>query len=280
MATRTMPKTNAQSFSPNLRGKRRADLLVRAGRLFRRLRRHVLHREVDDFDWTTYHQFYGPENEVEARNYTYDLSEVDHLVRDGRLFTVGDAKPINPPHMALFEAVLGLPNVTSVHEVGAGAGKLIVNLGMLLDPAIKLGASDVGAGQLELFERTWPAGYRKIAPFQHDIAAAPLPDRACADVVYTSTVLMHIKRQSAYMSALRNLLHSARRHIVLVENWAVHDYAADLREAALTVKPGQNLSLRCYDSGAAVALVASFGGAPLPERYATVAVGARVGLKK
>lgn len=271
-----MSKTNARSFLPDLRAHRPPELVVLAASYLRRFRRHVLRREVDDFDWTTYHQFYGPQNEIEGRYYTYDLGEVDHLVHDGRLYTVSDAKPIHPRHRALFEAVLGLPGVGSIHEIGTGGGKLIVNMGTLLGPAVTLGASDLGAGQLALFARNWPEHYRRVAPFPHDITAAPLPERAQADVVFTATVLMHIKRDAPYRAALRNLLRSARSHLVLAEHWDARDYATDLRDAAREVWEGSELSLRSYDSGAEVVLVASRGDEPLPERYAAVSPGSRL----
>jgi hypothetical protein len=254
----TIFRTNAASYRPILTAERPGWTTL-ASSYLRRARRHLLRHEVDDYDWATYHQFYGPENVAEKQHYTYDLAEVDFRLIDGSLFTLADAKPVNPWHRVLFEAIVNLPEVASVHEVGSGGGKLIVNLGKILGPTFALGASDAGLGQLALFRQNWPAEYQTIAPFQHDITLAPLPKQHRADVVFCATVLMHIKRRSPYLSALSNLVSSARKHVVLVENWGAHDYVCDLQEVARSLRSESELHLRLYDSGAATALLVSLG---------------------
>jgi hypothetical protein len=259
----TTPKTNAASFAPATRAIRRPDWPVLLRSYYLRVQRRVLRQEVDDFDWKTYHQFYGPENEIEAQSYTYDLGEVDHAIVDGQIFTVGDAKPLNPWHRVLFEAVINLPGIGSVHEIGTGGGKLLVNLGRLVAPTVRLGGSDIGEGQLRLFRERYPREFEAWKPFVADITAAPLPEASRADVVYTATVLMHIKRDHAYRAALANLLDSAHRYLVLVERWGDHDYVEDLVRAAAarSTRPAPRLYL--YDSGAATALIATVKGEAL-----------------
>jgi len=262
-----LPKTNATTFTPNLRGIRSAEWSVRIKSYVRRLKRHLLSRELDDYDWSTYHQFYGPENEVESRNWTYDLGEVDYRVIDGRIFIISDSKPLHYNHRALFEAVLNLPNVASVHEIGTGGGKFIVNIGRLFGPSVRLGASDIGHGQLKLFQSRCPGEYRSIEPFVHDITASELSTPARADVVFTATVLMHIKRREAYRSALSNLLASANGYVVLIEYWPSHNYVEDIRQIAQERLPNASLRLYAYDSGAAVVLVTSLRDEPLPDCF-------------
>jgi hypothetical protein len=251
----TIAKTNAGEFRPNLNGVRSSSWPVRLSSWLRRLKRHVLRLEVDDFDWATYEQIYDPQ---------YDLEEIDYQILSGRIFTVADAKPLNPWHRALFECIINLPEVTSVHEVGTGGGKLIVNLGYLLGPHVTRGASDVGLGQLALFGRRWPEAYRAVAPFVHDITIEPLPGTARADVVFTATVLMHIKRSDAYHTALGNLVRSAEKYVVLIENWAGHDYVEDLWGVAHEQFGLTDVALYQYDSGAAMVLVASLRECSLP----------------
>jgi hypothetical protein len=262
-------KTNALKFRPKIEAIR-PGWRARLENVARRCKCHALRRQVDDYDWTTYDQFYGPENEAEAQFYTYDLSEVDFEILSGRIFTVADAKPINPWNRVLLETIINLPQVTSVHEIGSGGGKLVVNLAKLLSSRVVHGASDIGLGQLSLFARNWPEEYRVLAPFVHDITASPLPEAARADVVFTATVLMHIKRPDAYRAALGNMMLSARRYVVILENWATHDYVEDLNEVMRAGLGRTDFGLFCYDSGAAMALVASLDGQDLPGCYQRV----------
>jgi hypothetical protein len=265
--TMRIPRTNALSFVVNVAAARHPPVFTRARFRVRAIARRLLARPADDYDWATYHEFYGPENESEAKVFTYNLDDVEHRVIDGRLYTIADAKPIAFPHRAVFEAILGLPEVHSVHEVGAGGGKLIVNLGKLLGDSCALGASDIGQGQLRLFEGNWPKEHRHIKPFVHDVTVAPLPESARADVVYTATVLMHIQRKDSYENALANLLTSARKYLVLVENWDRHDYVTDMLAVAAREPSLGPIRLGLFDSGAATAMVVARGDATLGEAY-------------
>lgn len=261
-------RTNALTFRPNLEGIVPPSWPVRFSSYLHRVKRHVL-REVDDFDWSTYEQHYGPQNEIEAKNFSYDLADIDYHVASGRIFTVADAKPVHPLHRALFEAILNLPPLDSLHEIGTGGGKLIVNLGYLLGPGPVRGASDIGSGQLALFERRWPDAWRTVKPFIHDITESPLPTSTRADLVLVATVLMHIKRREAYHSALKNLLRSANKYLVLAENWGAHDYVEELRRVARE-QVSHKVSFYCYDSGAAVTLVVPLTEEKLPECFESI----------
>ena len=258
-----LPRTNAAAFQPELMPTSPGWRIL-ASSYLRRVRRHLLRKEVDDYDWTTYDKFYGPQNQAEERYFTHDLSEVDYHVIDGCLFTLADAKPVDPWHRVLFETIVSLPDVKSVHEAGCGGGKLIVNLGRLLAPEIALGASDIGEGQLALFRRNWPAEFLTIAPSCHDITLAPLPDGHKADVIYCATVLMHIRRSGPYLAALENLLMSARKFVVLIENWTSHPYVSDLQGILRRLDGNTQHKLRGYDSGSAMALVIPRGATVVP----------------
>lgn len=258
------PKTNARNYFPVLGKPKRPNWLVIVKSYHRRASRHILRREVDDYDWNTYAQFAGPENVIEEKHYTYDLAEIDYRLLDGRIYTIADAKPVHPAHRAIWESLANLPEIASVHEVGVGGGKLIVNLGKLLGSRVTLGASDIGRGQLALFERRWPAEYRAMGPFLHDITESPLPERARADAVYTVTVLMHIKRRQAYHAALDHLFVSARKYLLFIENWGAHDYLNDIREALRRRVKAGPAHLYVYDSGATVALLVTLMDQDLP----------------
>ena len=86
----------------------------------RRLARPLV--RMDDFDWRHYHEHYRAEFASSARLYTHDLNAVDVRIVDGRLYLLADTKPLHPNHRCLWEAIVNLPNVASVGEVGVGGG--------------------------------------------------------------------------------------------------------------------------------------------------------------
>ena len=133
---------------------------------------------------------------------------------------------------------------------------------------MSLGASDIAEGQLALFCKHYRDEFAKINPFVHDITRSPLPDSFRADLLFTATVLMHIRRRDAYYSAIKNLLASARKYVVLLENWQhAHDYVRDIREVLTENNSAETRRFFAYDSGAAMAMVIALKGQDLPEAY-------------
>ena len=215
----------------------------------RRLARPLI--RMDDFDWRHYHEHYRAEFASSARLYTHDLSAVDVRIVDGRLYLLADTKPLHPNHRCLWEAILNLPNVASVGEVGVGGGYLLAGVGRLLGPGVRLSGYDLSAEQLRVFSELMPEVYNQVAPSILDITEGPISSDVRPDVVYAHTVLMHIQRPDAYVRALANLLASGSRYAVILDHWVRHEYATDLTIAA---REGQH-RLYYYDSGSRIALV-------------------------
>lgn len=133
-----------------------------------------------------------------------------------------------------------------------GGGRFLAGFRSLLDPSVELRGYDIEGGQLALFRELYPEVAATIPCALLDITteAVPVP----MDVVVASTVLMHIQRPDAYLRAIRNLVASARRAIVVMDNYATHDYVSDL-----TAEVGRE-SLYVYETGRAVAIVVSRAG--------------------
>jgi hypothetical protein len=269
-------KTNANKFKPCIESNVKYKLMARLRHLSHRVARKYLiftdnTRVPDDYVWETYHELYGPQNEAEEMFYTYDMNEVDFKVISGNIYFISDSKPLHPWNRVVLEAIINLPGISSIHEIGTGGGKLIVNLRRILGESVIFSASDVSEGQLAQFRRRWPEDYLNISPRVHNIVHKPLTIESKADVVFAATVLMHIKEREKYLSALNNLLHSARKYVVILDNWGDHNYVEDIRQILMQGDDDAlSVNMYQYNSGAAKALVLVLNGESLPSSYSAV----------
>jgi hypothetical protein len=221
-----------------------------------------LFKPIDDFDWRTYHLHYREEIAANSALFTEDLRRIDIRVLDGRLYIVADAKPLNATHRCVYEAVLNLPGCDSIAEIGAGGGRFIANLRVLLGDRTRYAAYDISAGQLDFFRQQYPEAFASTKTAVLDITERAIPDVDIPDVVFASTVLMHIQRPDAYRRALRHFVASARKYAVLMDNYNSHDYFRDLR------REFPESALYAYDSGANLAIVIDTGGGFPGPRFA------------
>jgi SAM-dependent methyltransferase len=205
----------------------------------------------DDYDWSNYPDHYRAEVRAGRKWYNEDLHSTDWKLADGRIFIAADETPLHPTHRNVWEAVVNLAP-SSVSEVGMGGGRFLAGLRVLMGPGVELRGYDVEARQLELFRELYPAAAATVSSSVLDITVSPLPK--VTEVVFASTVLMHIRRPEAYRQALRNLMCSASKAVVLMDNYTTHEYFADL-----TSEVGPD-ALYVYDTGRAVSIVVSLGG--------------------
>jgi hypothetical protein len=77
---------------------------------------------MDDFDWELYTIHYRAECAFNNRFFTVDLSTIDFKFSDGKIFILGDCKPLGLTGRCVYEAVCNLPEITSVAEIGIGGG--------------------------------------------------------------------------------------------------------------------------------------------------------------
>ena len=226
---------------------------------------------MDDFDWESYTIHYRAESDFLEKFFTTDLSTIDFKFNNGKIYILGDCKPLNLTWRCIYEAIYNLPKFSSVAEIGIGEGLLTANLRTILGVDITFTGYDISERQLHFFEEQYPDVFSEEATSVLDLTETHIPESVMPDLVFASTVLMHIHRPDAYQSALHNLLLSSRKYIVLMDNWNAHDYFLDL-----TSKLGQN-NLYFYDSGSSIAIVISLHGELLDSPYQPLHNGAQLG---
>ena len=265
MANKIGSRTNAVEYSHVYeRESPRISLLLHARAKLRSFARWL--SPIDDFDWDDYPAHYRAENEFNRRFFTDDLGDVDFTFANGRLYLLADCKPLT--HRCLLEAICNLPDLGSIAEIGVGGGRYLANVRQLLGDVVRLSGYDRAQQQLTFFQELFPEVFQETRTGVMDLTEQSIKEEDLPDVVYASTVLMHIQRPDAYRSALRNLLASARNFVVLMDNWGAHDYFADLvthaeRDAAMR--------LYTYDSGANIAIVIALAGRTLDAPYIPLA---------
>jgi SAM-dependent methyltransferase len=232
-------------------------------------------READDFDWNTYNTHYRCQFKHTSRFYTLDLNHVEFKLIDNSIYLLGDCKPLHPTHRCLWEAICNLGPVDSVAEIGAGGGFLLAGVGRLLGKGVRLSAYDISEKQLRFLNELWPDSFKESMRGILDITSSPIPESQRPDVVFESTVLMHIQRREAYHAALRHFLLSGTKYGVLMDNWNSHDYFSDL---TFVVENTAELAGRCqlyyYDSGSNIAVAVSTCGVELMAPYQSLTDGA------
>lgn len=224
-------------------------------------------RVMDDFDWDYYHLHYHEEVAFSNLFFTTDLSRIDFKFIDHKIYILGDCKPLNVTQRCVLEAICNLPPVASIGEVGVGGGQLTANLRAILGGSIRFSGYDLSEKQLLLFKEYYPHVVREITTGILDLTQSRIRESEKPDVVFASTVLMHIQRPQAYQAALRNFLLSGTRFAVLMDNWNAHDYFHDLIQLTSNLKELKGTRLYTYDSGANIAVAISLKGTALEQPY-------------
>jgi SAM-dependent methyltransferase len=195
-------------------------------RIRHRFLRMVGHRITDDFDWSAYSLHYRGELAGISKEHTLVLREADYQFRQGALSQArADILPLHPNHRLLYETILQLAPA-SVFELGCGGGDHLANISLLM-PGITLNGVDISQQQLALLRKRHPRLSASVTAFD---AKEPFPSEfPQADVAYTQAVLMHIQTGDGHLVALENLFRTARRQVVLMENWTRHAFVEDIR---------------------------------------------------
>lgn len=259
-------RTNALEYEPNtIDYKLKGHFIDKILLLMHRLRRR--YSKIDDFDWRRYGILYGAQQDKNRKFYTMDISKVGFRVVNGKIYTIADSKPIHLTVRCVWEAILNLPQFTSVLEIGTGDGHFIVGLKHLIGDSASFSATDLSESQLRLFEISFPKAFVDIQPDVLDITKNSVEHEKRADVVFASTVLMHIQRPDAYQNGLRNLLLSGSRFVVLMDNWNSHDYFGDLTQLIGHNVQFKDAKLYTYDSSANIAIIVTKEGEILNYPY-------------
>ena len=143
-------------------------------------------------------------------------------------------KNLDPVHRALYLTVMSLES-KSIMEYGCGGGDHLYNLKKLTKD-VRLAGVDRSFDQIKLaFDRN------KLS----DVWFYVISDKDCAidqlskfDISYTQAVLMHIQTDASYMRAVRFMLASTSRYIVLRENFARHNFIQDFKKMSAQMDLG------------------------------------------
>ena len=185
-------------------------------------------RLMDDFDWANYYEEeYSKQIYDLEKEYTLSLPEGNHTIVNGKVVLDGNILPLHQNHQALYEIIYDL-NPDSLLEVGCGGGDHLANISQLM-PKITLYGSDLSDKQLGFLYKRHPSLKNKANISIQDLT---LPDykKINVDLVFTQAVLMHIERKNYHLQALKNIFSSAKKYVVLVENWNRRDYIKEIQE--------------------------------------------------
>lgn len=219
----------------------------------------------DDFNWNLYPKLYREELKGIERVHTLIVKTEDFRYVDGQIQQVkSSAPPLHPNHQFLYEVVLGL-RPESVLEVGCGGGDHLHNL-HAFNPSIELHGIDRSEGQLDTLRERHPDLSATVGVVDLTDSNATLP---LVDLTYSHAVLMHISEtHGRFDSALRNVLRSAKRHVVMIDNWTEHDFLAHIQKsvAADPNWAGATISFATFRGAPELtALVLSKDKVPYPE---------------
>jgi SAM-dependent methyltransferase len=197
--------------------------------------RHVLARAAgraptaDDFYWDDYNNLYRIEVRENERSYTGRIGRGEFDFVDGVLQASRDVRPLHPNHRLLYETILQLAP-TSVLEVGCGGGDHLHNLHALA-PEIELRGIDRDARQIAYLRERHPDLDAQIREADATLHLPSTIDNV--DLAFTQAVIMHLHDGNGHRVALTNMFRTARKHVVLMENWRRHPYVDDLRDLHL-----------------------------------------------
>jgi hypothetical protein len=179
----------------------------------------------DDFDWNRYHLEYLKQVEGQEESLTLRLTSGDWSLQEGEI-SLRAEKPLHPNHKLLYETILEL-GPQSVLEAGCGGGDHLHNLALLL-PHANIRGVDRSLGQLETLRRRNPevAGWASVM----DLTLPAPRSLTESELTFTQAVVMHIQTGSSHKVALWNLFHLSTQYVLLMENWARHDFVGDLQE--------------------------------------------------
>jgi SAM-dependent methyltransferase len=175
----------------------------------------------DDFNWAKYNKYYLEELKSISRVHTLIIESNEFRLSGGRIRKLNlRTANLHPNHKLLYETILGTP-VIEVLEIGCGGGDHLANLKTLKNDLDLFGV-DRSAAQLETFRSRHPELHTKLEIVDITNPRVELPS---VELVYSQAVLMHISEsEDRFSHALTNIFKSATKYVVLMENWAQHDF--------------------------------------------------------
>lgn len=201
----------------------------------------------DDFAWNRYHKNYYNQIKNSEKDYTLKLSNNFKITNEKLEFSCNP--PLNKNAEILYQVIYDL-NPNSIFEVGCGGGDHMFNLLKIMS-LTNIKGCDLLQKQLDFLNKRSPE--LKDKTIVHDITLNPLfPPKK---LVYTQAVIMHIQKGNRHIDALRNLINSSDKYIVLMENWARHNFVKDIQNISLGLE--DDLYIYKVDNGKQIIMILS-----------------------
>lgn len=173
----------------------------------------------DDYNWSHYPEHYRQEMALSREKWTHHF--VDYSYENGAIIPKGTAKPLHPNHQVLYQQFIDL-GPASVLEVGCGWGYQLVMANRLA--GAEPWGFDISKEQVKHSISDWPVLQDRLKVWD-----ATRQFSGGAELVYSHAVIMHLSEKRA-RTALSNMVNAAERWVLLIENWASHDFERLLRE--------------------------------------------------
>jgi len=229
--------------------------------IFKKIRKKIrgIGRRIgicDDFNWSVYFEDeYSKQIYDLEKQYTFVLPDGKYSIINGKIILDSTLLPLHDNHKILYETIYALkPN--SILEIGCGCGDHLINIKKIL-PEVKLNGADLSQKQLEFLFSRHPELKKQANLTVQDITI-PGFKRDKVDLIFTQAVLMHIQKYSPYLSALKNIFSLAKKSVVLMENWARHDFIEDIKK--ISKEPDfswNNVYFYTNDTGKQILLILS-----------------------
>jgi SAM-dependent methyltransferase len=184
-------------------------------------------RFIDGVNWKSYHEHYSEELKMIQKTNTLIIDKENFSLIDGKISMKSpDLKPLLPSHRLLYETILEL-NPIEVLEIGCGGGDHLANLKTLI-PGVKIDGIELLTDQLDTLNSRHPGHDFNLSLADITSSKFVYPK---TDLVFTHAVLMHItEKEERFKFALNNVLNTASRFVVLMENWTQHNFLAGVQE--------------------------------------------------
>lgn len=183
-------------------------------------------RFIDGVNWKTYNNHYLEELKIIEKTNTTIINNQDIFLEKGKIkYRNINQKPLLINHELLYETIIDLSPKT-ILEVGCGAGDHLANL-KSLNQSLECFGTELLMEQLNLLNVRHPNNDFKLnlANITEKVCELPL-----VELVYTNAVLMHItEKNQRFQNALSNVLNTAEKHIVIMENWTQHNFLESVR---------------------------------------------------
>jgi trans-aconitate methyltransferase len=113
-----------------------------------------------------------------------------------------------------------------VLEIGCGWGDHLHNL-HILSPKINLHGIDISEEQIRNLKKRHPKLIAKLSVIDITQPNCEIPK---CDLVYSNAVLLHIKDELKFISALTNFFKASNDVVILKENWESHNFFEDIKK--------------------------------------------------